>query len=95
MKKVRKAKLFVFLRKHRHELFDQAFQEELAELYRKAERGQPQRGEGRQKDDLSRKGRPFAFPSIISPSCVSPSRVYQQEYAMTTEQSTGRGMQCS
>jgi len=41
VKKVRKAKLFVFLRKHRHELFDQAFQEELAELYRKAERGQP------------------------------------------------------
>ncbi len=32
VKKVRKAKLFVFLRKHRHELFDQAFQEELATL---------------------------------------------------------------
>src|SRR5437016_1204522 len=41
VKKIRKAKLFVFLRKHRHELFDEAFQEELAELYRKAERGQP------------------------------------------------------
>ncbi len=39
MKKIRKAKLFVFLRQHRHELFDEAFQEELAGLYRKAERG--------------------------------------------------------
>ena len=41
MKKIRKAKLFVFLRKHRHELFEEAFQQELASLYRKAERGQP------------------------------------------------------
>jgi hypothetical protein len=39
--KIRKAKLFVFLRQHRHELFDEAFQEELASLYRKAERGHP------------------------------------------------------
>ena len=41
VKKIRKAKLFVFLRQHRHELLDEAFQEELASLYRKAERGQP------------------------------------------------------
>lgn len=41
VKKVRKAKLFVFLRQHRHELLDEAFQEELASLYRQAERGQP------------------------------------------------------
>lgn len=41
VKKIRKAKLFVFLRKHRHELFDEAFQQELASLYREAERGQP------------------------------------------------------
>src|SRR3989441_8160729 len=41
VKKIRKAKLFVFLRHHRHELFDEAFQEELASLYRKAERGHP------------------------------------------------------
>ncbi len=41
VKKIRKAKLFVFLRQHRHELFDEAFQEELAGLYRKAERGHP------------------------------------------------------
>src|SRR2546425_8161260 len=40
VKKIRKAKLFVFLRKHRHELLDEAFQQELASLYRKAERGQ-------------------------------------------------------
>lgn len=39
--KIRNAKLFVFLRQHRHELFDDAFQEELANLYRKAKRGQP------------------------------------------------------
>jgi hypothetical protein len=41
VKKIRKAKLFVFLRKHRHELLDEAFQQELANLYRQAERGQP------------------------------------------------------
>ena len=41
VKKIRKAKLFVFLRKHRHEWLDEAFQQELASLYRKAERGQP------------------------------------------------------
>lgn len=39
--KIRKAKLFVFLRHHRHDLFDEAFQKELASLYRPAERGQP------------------------------------------------------
>jgi hypothetical protein len=41
VKKIRKAKLFVFLRRHRHELLDEGFQQELAKLYRKAERGQP------------------------------------------------------
>jgi Transposase domain (DUF772)/zinc-finger of transposase IS204/IS1001/IS1096/IS1165 len=41
VKKIRKAKLFVFLRRHRHELLDEPFQQELASLYRKAERGQP------------------------------------------------------
>ena len=41
VKKIRKAKLFVFLRAHRHELFDEAFQKELASLYRPTERGQP------------------------------------------------------
>ncbi len=28
MKRIRKAKLFVFLRRHRHELLNEAFQEE-------------------------------------------------------------------
>ena len=41
VKKIRKAKLFVFLRQHRHKLFDDAFQQELATLYREAQRGQP------------------------------------------------------
>ena len=31
--RIRRAKLFVFLRQHRHELFDDLFQQELAELY--------------------------------------------------------------
>lgn len=41
MKAVRRAKLFVFLRRHRHELFDEAFQAELAQTYVDSERGQP------------------------------------------------------
>lgn len=41
IKHIKRAKLFVFLRQHRHELFNEAFQKELASLYRKAERGQP------------------------------------------------------
>jgi hypothetical protein len=41
VKRIRKAKLFVFLRQHRHELLNDAFQEELTHLYRKAKRGQP------------------------------------------------------
>jgi hypothetical protein len=41
VKRIRKAKLFLFLRKYRHQLFDEAFQQELASLYRQAERGQP------------------------------------------------------
>jgi transposase-like protein DUF772 len=41
VKRIRKAQLFVFLRQHRHEVFDEAFQHELASLSREAERGQP------------------------------------------------------
>lgn len=41
MKAVRRAKLFVFLRERRHELFDEGFQAELAEMYVDSERGQP------------------------------------------------------
>ncbi len=38
---IKRAKLFVFLRDHRHELFDDAFQEELAALYAPSRRGHP------------------------------------------------------
>ena len=38
---VRRAKLFVFLREHRHELFDEEFQAELAEAYADSPKGQP------------------------------------------------------
>ncbi len=41
MKRVKRAKLFVFLREHRHEVFNTAFQEELSGLYRDNKRGQP------------------------------------------------------
>ncbi len=41
IKRIRRAKLFIFLRKHRHEAFDAAFQEELAGLYQDSPRGQP------------------------------------------------------
>jgi Transposase DDE domain/Transposase domain (DUF772) len=38
---VRRAKLFVFLRQHRHELFDEEFQTELAQAYVDSAKGQP------------------------------------------------------
>jgi len=41
VKRIRRAKLFVFLRERRHELFDAAFQEELGRLYEDRRRGQP------------------------------------------------------
>jgi transposase len=41
IKAVRRAKLFVFLRLHRHELFDEEFQAELAEAYADSPKGQP------------------------------------------------------
>ena len=41
VKRIRRAKLFIFLREHRHEVFDRAFQEELASLYQASPRGQP------------------------------------------------------
>lgn len=40
-RRVRRAKLFVWLREHRHEVFDAAFQEELAAMYLASEKGQP------------------------------------------------------
>lgn len=39
--RIRRAKLFVLLRHHRHELFDEVFQQELATLYQASERGHP------------------------------------------------------
>ena len=41
MKRIKRAKLFVFLREHRHELFDETFQQEFAGLYQPSKRGQP------------------------------------------------------
>ena len=41
MTRIKRAKLFVFLRHHRHEIFDDAFQEELATLYAPSFRGHP------------------------------------------------------
>jgi hypothetical protein len=41
IKAVRRAKLFVFLRQHRHELFDEEFQVELARAYADSPKGQP------------------------------------------------------
>jgi hypothetical protein len=41
MKRIKRAKLFMCLRKHRHELFTEAFQQELAALYQPSKRGQP------------------------------------------------------
>ncbi|GHO81514.1 hypothetical protein KSD_92850 [Ktedonobacter sp. SOSP1-85] len=41
IERIKRAKLFVFLRYHRHEVFDDAFQEELATLYALGSRGQP------------------------------------------------------
>ena len=40
LKRIRRAKLFVFLRQHRDELFDDAFQAELATLYQESALGQ-------------------------------------------------------
>ena len=41
IKAIRRARLFVFLRQHRHELFDEQFQAELAETYMDSPKGQP------------------------------------------------------
>ena len=41
IKAVRRAKLFVFLRLHRHELLDEEFQAELAGAYADSPKGQP------------------------------------------------------
>ena len=40
-KRIRRAKLFVFLRQHRHTLFAEAFQQELLTLYKDQPQGHP------------------------------------------------------
>jgi len=39
--RIRRATRFIFLRERRHELFDAAFQEELAATYQASDKGQP------------------------------------------------------
>ncbi len=39
VQRIKRAKLFSFVRRKRHELFDAAFQEELGTLYKESERG--------------------------------------------------------
>ena len=41
VKRIKRAKLFTFLREIRHLLFDEDFQEELSQMYAEAEKGQP------------------------------------------------------
>jgi transposase len=41
VRRIRRAKLFVFLREHRHELLDEPFQAELAAAYKDSAKGQP------------------------------------------------------
>lgn len=41
VKRIKRAKLFPFLRESRHLLFDEAFQEELSKMYAEAEKGHP------------------------------------------------------
>lgn len=41
MQRIKRAKLFVFLRQIRHELMDAAFQAELNEIFQNSEVGQP------------------------------------------------------
>ncbi len=38
---IRRSRLFIFLREYRHEIFDETFQQELANLYQESSRGQP------------------------------------------------------
>ena len=41
VRRVQRARLFVFLRQHRHELFDEAFEGELAAMYADRPKGRP------------------------------------------------------
>ena len=41
VKRIKRAKLFIFLRQHRHQIFDDEFQEQLNRLYANSPKGQP------------------------------------------------------
>ena len=41
IKHIRRARLFIFLRQHRHEIFDETFQQKRSHLYQESQRGQP------------------------------------------------------
>ncbi len=41
VKRIKRAKLFTFLRQHRHQLFDEEFQEQLSKLYADSPKGHP------------------------------------------------------
>lgn len=41
VKRIKRAKLFTFLRQYRHQIFDDEFQEELNKLYGDSSKGQP------------------------------------------------------
>ena len=41
IKRIKRAKLFIFLRRHRHQIFTPEFQVELAGIYKDAPQGQP------------------------------------------------------
>jgi hypothetical protein len=41
VKRIRRGRLFVFLRLHRHEVFNEEVQQKLANLYQESQRGQP------------------------------------------------------
>jgi hypothetical protein len=41
MRRIRRAKLFIFLRQQRHRIFDASFQEELAACYAESAEGHP------------------------------------------------------
>jgi len=42
-KRIKRAKLFLFLRRHRHQIFTSEFQDELAGIFKDSPQGQPAR----------------------------------------------------
>ena len=62
MRLIKRAKLFVFLREQRHEIFDERFQLELAEIYDDVDLGRPR---------CRPRGSPL--PSSCKPTLVVPT----------------------